>query len=548
MTATDGLDLNQVTAFVRVMESGSFTAAARELGLPKSSVSRRVSALETALRVRLLQRSTRLLVLTEAGRLYFERARAALRGLAEANVAVTDRSHEIAGPIRFTAGGDNTGLIAGLLAEFLARHPKIQIDVVMTPRRVDLVAEGFDLALRAGPLVDSALIARRLGRTELGLFASPAYLRKAGRPKHVANLAKHRFVLFGEPHEREHLRLTGPDGEESVKVQGALVVHDMSFAVDAISTGIGIGLVPDMYLGWMVKGGMRSGGRDLVRVSPLRGGRLGAEPGVAEHRLRADACRPAARLSRRAAPPDDRGLHVGAGSGEGQSAKGGRAGEQTGAQARGAQEFARGPTRTRSGLGDDLKRPPDDALEDLRWAPRAAARRGDAAGVDALGIHVEGEGGVRPLGPRTSWRICSRSAGDSTGNIISTRRCKLRGIQSADERKTSALPPGRRRTRGSCSRKRPTMLMTRMFSLTPGTPGRRQQMPRTIRVDRHARLRGAVERLDDRRVHQRVHLGDDAAGSPALARSVSRSISARIALVQVDRRHRQLAVHCGGSE
>jgi DNA-binding transcriptional LysR family regulator len=152
MTATDGLDLNQVTAFVRVIESGSFTAAARELGLPKSSVSRRVSALETALRVRLLQRSTRQLVLTEAGRLYFERARAALRGLAEANVAVTDLSHEIAGPIRFTAGGDNTGLIANLLAEFLTRYPKIQIDVVLTPRRVDLVAEGFDLALRAGPL------------------------------------------------------------------------------------------------------------------------------------------------------------------------------------------------------------------------------------------------------------------------------------------------------------------------------------------------------------------------------------------------------------
>ena len=100
------------------MESGSFTAAARELGLPKSSVSRRVSALETALRVRLLQRSTRQLVLTEAGRLYFERARAALRGLADASLAVTDLSHEVAGPIRFTAGGDNTGLIASLFAKF----------------------------------------------------------------------------------------------------------------------------------------------------------------------------------------------------------------------------------------------------------------------------------------------------------------------------------------------------------------------------------------------------------------------------------------------
>src|SRR6266545_4443268 len=271
-TATHGVDLNQVTAFVRVMESGSFTAAAREMGLPKSSISRRVSALETALRVRLVQRSTRQLVLTEAGRLYFERARAALRGLADANLAVTDLSREIAGPIRFTAGGDNTGLIANLLAEFLARYPNIQIDVVLTPRRVDLVAEGFDLALRAGPLVDSALSARRLGLTELGLFASRSYLRKAGRPRSVADLAKHRFVLFGEPHEREHRRLAGPDGEQSVKIQGPLVVHEMSFAVDAITTGIGIGLVPNIYLGWMIKGGMRrSGGHDLVRVLPDHG-------------------------------------------------------------------------------------------------------------------------------------------------------------------------------------------------------------------------------------------------------------------------------------
>src|SRR5579871_4634931 len=259
MTATNGLDLNLVAAFVRVVEEGSFTTAARQLGLPKSSVSRRVTALERTLRARLLQRSTRKLVLTEAGRLYFERARAALHGLAEANVAVTDLSHEIAGPIRFTAGGDNTGLTANLLAEFLTRYPKVQIDVVLTPRRVDLVAEGFDLALRAGPLVDSALIARRLGRTELGLFASPAYLRKAGRPQRIADLAHHRFVLFGEPHAREHLRLAGPDGEEEVQVSGPLIVHDAAFAADAILAGVGVGLIPDTYFGWLAKAGLRAG-------------------------------------------------------------------------------------------------------------------------------------------------------------------------------------------------------------------------------------------------------------------------------------------------
>src|SRR4051812_33214621 len=262
------LDLNLVSAFVRVMETGSFTAAAKELGLPKSSVSRRVSALEAALRVRLLQRSTRKLVLTEAGRAYFDRVKTALGTLVDAGAAVTDLSGEIAGPIRFTAGGDNTGLIAGLLAEFLARYPKVQIEAVLTPRRVDLVAEGFDLGLRAGPLVDSSLIATRLGRIELGLFASPAYLRKHGRPKSLADLAKHRFVLFGPPHERSQLRLTGPEREVTVKIQGPLVVYEMSFAADATATGIGIGLIAESYFGWVRHGGLRGGWPELVRLLP----------------------------------------------------------------------------------------------------------------------------------------------------------------------------------------------------------------------------------------------------------------------------------------
>jgi DNA-binding transcriptional LysR family regulator len=268
MAATEVLDLNQVSAFVRVMETGSFTAAARTLGLPKSSVSRRVSALEKSLRSRLLQRGTRKLVLTEAGRLYFERARASLAGLAEASAAVTDMSKEVAGPIRFTTGGDNTGLIAALISEFLGQYPKVQLEVVLTARRVDLVNEGFDLALRAGPLVDSSLVVLRVGRSDHGLFASRGYLRKAGTPRRVSDLARHRFVLLGEPHERERLRLNGPKGEETVTVQGPLVVHEMSFAADAIAAGVGIGLVPEAYFGWASKGGSRSASRDLVRVLP----------------------------------------------------------------------------------------------------------------------------------------------------------------------------------------------------------------------------------------------------------------------------------------
>ena len=250
------------------LASASPPSAARALGLPKSSVSRRVSGLERALRVRLLQRSTRKLVPTEAGRVYFERARAALAGLSDASAAVTDMSREIAGPIRFTAAADNTGYLVSLIGAFLAKYPRVRLDVVMTPRRVDLLTEGFDLALRGGPLIDSSLIVRRLGRTDHGLLAARSYLRQAGTPRRVSDLSKHKFVLFGDGPQREQLRLTGPDGEETVRIDGPLVAHDMAFAVDAAAAGLGVAVVPDALFGWAMKGGLRTGWKDLVRLLP----------------------------------------------------------------------------------------------------------------------------------------------------------------------------------------------------------------------------------------------------------------------------------------
>jgi DNA-binding transcriptional LysR family regulator len=268
VTAT--IDLNLVVAFVRVIESGSFTAAATALGLPKSSVSRRVTALEKALGVRLVQRSTRKLVLTEAGRVYFERARAGLAGLTEASLAAADMSQEVAGLIRFSAAADGTGLLAGILAAFVARYPKVQLDVILTPRRVDLVTEGVDLALRAGHLADSSLVARRLGFSDLGLFASRAYLRRAGKPVRVSDLVRHRFVLYGPAAHRDTLRLDGPQGVETVKVSGPLIVDEMSFARDAVVAGIGIGLIPALFFS-TPPGARRRPATDVVRVLPAHG-------------------------------------------------------------------------------------------------------------------------------------------------------------------------------------------------------------------------------------------------------------------------------------
>ena len=141
------------------------------------------------------------------------------------------------------------------------------------------MTEGFDLALRAGPLVDSSLIVRRLGRSDRALFASGAYLRKAGKPRRLADLARHRFVLVGQLHQQRDqvLHLSGPNGEETVAVTGPLVVDEMAFAADAVAAGVGIGLLPEAYLGWAIRGSRRSAvKKDLVRVLPEYGS-TGAE-------------------------------------------------------------------------------------------------------------------------------------------------------------------------------------------------------------------------------------------------------------------------------
>ena len=286
------------------MEAGSFTAAARALGLPKSSVSRRVSALETALACAAPAQHAQAgpdrggapLLRAGAGR-----ARRAGRGRRRGHrPEPRDR-----GPDPLHGRRRQHRLPRQPVGEFLTRYPKVQIDVVLTPRRVDLVAEGFDLALRAGPLVDSALdrAAPRAAPSRVCSHRATTCARR-GRPRGWLTSPAHRFVLFGEPHVREQLRLSGPDGEETAKIHGPLVVHDMAFAADAAAHRHRHRPLPDLYLGWMVKGGLRVGRTQLVRVLPDHGVRRRRdEPGVAAHRLRADARRRPARLPHRALGP-----------------------------------------------------------------------------------------------------------------------------------------------------------------------------------------------------------------------------------------------------
>jgi DNA-binding transcriptional LysR family regulator len=241
------MDYNDVPLFVRVVELGSFTAAAEALGREKSSVSRAITRLEGDLGVRLLQRTTRKLALTDAGQAFYERVRVSMSTLDDAANAVRELGSEPRGNIRVAAPPDASAFgLPEVVAEFLGKHAGIRVEIALGARHVDLVAEGFDMALRAGRLGDSSLIARRIGGADLALFASPAYLERRGRPKRLADLTKHDLILLRGRSQKDTLTLTGPGGDESVEVTARLTADDMSFLSRAAASGAGIALIPAM--------------------------------------------------------------------------------------------------------------------------------------------------------------------------------------------------------------------------------------------------------------------------------------------------------------
>lgn len=244
------MDLNLVTAFVRVVEQQSFTGAAKSLNLPKSSVSRRVTELEEELGVQLLHRTTRKLALTEAGRSYYEQAERALSELNAAAETAAGMDTEARGIVRVTAPVDIGVMgLADIVAEFLREYPEIHVELSVSSRVVDLVDEGFDIGVRAGRSRDASLVARRVGNAALGLYASPEYLKTRGRPKTLDDLTRHDCVLFRAQHGKAVWKLDGPDGEmSSVEVSGRLNVDEMLFVRQAIGVGLGIGLLPTIVI------------------------------------------------------------------------------------------------------------------------------------------------------------------------------------------------------------------------------------------------------------------------------------------------------------
>ncbi|AKT41018.1 LysR family transcriptional regulator [Chondromyces crocatus] len=257
------MDLNRIAIFVRVVDERGFTAAARALGLPKSSVSRAVSLLEEDLKVRLLQRSARNISLTDAGATFYERASRGLGVMQEAIAVASDAEAALRGTIRITAPVDlGVWMLAPAVTRFVRRHPDVHVDVTLTSRMVDLVEEGIDLAVRAGTLRDSALIARRVGQAESAIFASPRYLARHGTPSRVEELSQHRCILFRPTRGRATWVLVGPSGEESIELGAFLGADDLSFVRRTILAGAGVGLFPAFMCRREVERGR------LVRVLP----------------------------------------------------------------------------------------------------------------------------------------------------------------------------------------------------------------------------------------------------------------------------------------
>jgi DNA-binding transcriptional LysR family regulator len=237
------MDLNEITVFTSVVQAGSFTAAAKALGMPKSTVSRKVSDLEARLNARLLQRTTRKLSLTDAGRTYFDYGVRIVHEIEQAESAVGSLQDTPRGLLRVTAG-PNGAWLGEIIADFLRKYPEVQLELLCTGRSVDLVEERFDLGIRAGVLADSSLIARSLGSVTWFLVAAASYLKKHRRPRAPEDLKDHDCLIFGTGSTSVNLRLQNGDDTKQVAVAARVLVSDMDIVRSAAVAGLGIAMLP----------------------------------------------------------------------------------------------------------------------------------------------------------------------------------------------------------------------------------------------------------------------------------------------------------------
>lgn len=230
--------------FVRVVEAGSFSSAARALRVGQPAVSKAIAALEERLGVRLLVRTTRQLTPTDAGQAFYERALRALSETEEAKTAARGLGRGLEGRLRVCAPVTFARLhIAPKLGEFLHIYPKLSLELVMDDRNVDLVSENIDVALRLGALADSTLTARKLATAPRLIVGSPDYLEKRGAPKNPADLLRHDAIVYAQAVGGEEWRFRKGTGESSVRIQSRLAFTAAEGVREAVLAGLGLAIV-----------------------------------------------------------------------------------------------------------------------------------------------------------------------------------------------------------------------------------------------------------------------------------------------------------------
>jgi len=256
------VDLDGIAVFVKVVQAGSFSQAAKLLNMPNSTVSAKVAALEKRLGVTLLQRTTRRLHLTEPGAGYFRRCLQALEGLQAAESELESERSETKGVLRLTAPVElGRSALPPVLDVLMKRHPAIKIDLIITNRLVDLVAENIDVAVRAGPLKDSGLIAKRFVLGQFGLWASPGYLKQNSVPRNPYELKEHDCLRFA-PFTGRKLQLTNGRERAQIALTGRITADDFEALRALAVLGWGIALLPSFLCAEEAKE------RKLVSVLP----------------------------------------------------------------------------------------------------------------------------------------------------------------------------------------------------------------------------------------------------------------------------------------
>ena len=260
-------DLSAMAVFARVVEMESFSGAARALGLSKSAVSKRVGRLEDRMGLRLLNRTTRRLSLTEAGAAFYQGCRRVVAEAEAAERAVTRLASAPRGRLKVNAPMSfGVRHLAPALPDFMARYPELNVDLTLNDRVVDLVEEGFDLAIRIAPLAESSLIARRLAPNRLVLCAAPSYLAAHGAPRAVEDLKDHACLLYSYQTAGDAWRLCGPGGERRLAVTGRLRINNGDALLAAALGGLGVALLPCFICGQDLRAGR------LIQVLPAWSG------------------------------------------------------------------------------------------------------------------------------------------------------------------------------------------------------------------------------------------------------------------------------------